>query len=114
MVDSLQDSASVVLITKTIKDVDTTLPQDITENAVELRAVAAIAVGELLINDAKNLSDYTAILAALAIRSALSLRHAPTDKHLRFILDTLLAASDELLRAAGDHLRQRTARPWKN
>src|ERR1019366_7679400 len=42
-----QESQAVVLLIKAIKD-HGTLPHDLKENAVEPRAIAAIAVGELL------------------------------------------------------------------
>ena len=101
-----QESQAVVLIIKAIKD-HGTLPHDLKENAVELRAVAAIAVGELLTQHPKSVSTDEAILAALALRSALSLRPPATEKHIKWMLDTLLDVSDDVLQAAAQFRRKR-------
>jgi hypothetical protein len=101
-----QESQSVVLIIKTIKDRGT-LPHDLKENAVELRAVAAIAIGELLTHQPESVPTDEAVLAALSLRSALSLRPAATEKHIKWMLDTLLNASDDVLRASARNRRKR-------
>ena len=105
-----QESPAVALIIKTIKEKDATLPHDLKENAVELRAVAAIAVGELLTHQPEGVPTDEGVLAALSIRSALSLRPAATEKHIKWAHDTLLNASDEVLQAAA-RLRRKRATP---
>lgn len=102
-----QESPAVALIIKTIKDKDATLPHDLKENAVELRAVAAIAVGELLTQQPEGIPTKEAILASLSVRSALSLRPAATEKYIKWMLDTLLNASDEVLQTAARLRRKR-------
>ena len=102
-----QESPAVALIIKTIKEKDATLPHDLKENAVELRAVAAIAVGELLTHQPDGVPTDEGVFAALSIRSALSLRPAATEKHIKWALDTLLNASDEVLQAAARLRRKR-------
>ena len=101
-----QESQAVVLLIKAIKD-HGTLPHDLKENAVELRAVAAIAVGELLTQHPESVSTDEAVLAALALRAALLLRPATTEKHIKWMLDTLLDASDDVLQAAAQFRRKR-------
>jgi hypothetical protein len=101
-----QESEAVVLLIKAIKD-HGALPHDLKENAVELRAVAAIAVGELLTQHPEGVATNEAVLAALAIRAALSLRPAATEKHIKWMLDTLLDASDDVLQAAARLRRKR-------
>jgi len=101
-----QESQSVVLLIKAIKDRGT-LPQDLKENAVELRAVAAIALGELLTHQPQGIPTDESILAALSFRSALSLRPPATEKHIRWMLDTLLNASDAVLQLAAQLRRKR-------
>jgi hypothetical protein len=101
-----QDSPAVVVLIKAIKDLDATLPQDVKENAVELRAVAGIVVGELLTHQSEGTPTDQAVMAALSLRSALSLRAAATDKHIRWMLATLLEASDKVLPLAARHRRQ--------
>src|SRR4029077_16123088 len=60
-----QESPAVALIIKTVKDKDATLPHDLKENAVELRAVASIAIGELLAQQPEGIPTKQAILASL-------------------------------------------------
>jgi hypothetical protein len=100
-----QESDAVVLIIKAIKDRGT-VPHDLKENALELRAVAAIAVGELLVEQSESGSD-AAVLAALSFKSALSLRPPASEKHLKWVLDKLLSASDDVLETAAQLRRQR-------
>jgi GTPase-associated system helical domain len=102
-----QDAASVATLIKSIKDRDTTLPQDLKENAVELRALAGIVLGELLTNHPKITPTDESVLTALCLNSALSLRPTATEKHVRWVLDTLLAAGDAVLLSAGRLRRKR-------
>src|SRR5438046_8021536 len=74
-----QDSPVIAMLIKAIKDQDAAFPNDLKENATELRAVAAIVIGELLIASIKDGGDDDANLAALAFRSALSLRRQSSD-----------------------------------
>jgi hypothetical protein len=97
-----QDSSSVRLLIKAIKDHDA-LPEDLKENALELRAVAGMAIGELL---EKSSSSDAAILSALAI-SAASLRAVEKDKHIRWMCEVLLAAANKGLQLEATKRRQR-------
>ena len=101
-----QESQAVVLLIKTIKD-HGTLPHDLKENAAELRAIAAIVVGELLTQHPEGVPTNEAVLAALALRAALSLRPASAEKHIKWMLDTLLHASDEILQTVAQSRRKR-------
>jgi hypothetical protein len=83
-----QDSTVVKAVLKSIKDEDTALPVDLKENALELRAVAGIAVGELLEKLSGEPSNRQALVAGLAI-SAAELMPTPTEKHLRWMQETL-------------------------
>jgi hypothetical protein len=102
-----QDSRVVAQLISAIKELDATLPRDLTENAVELRAVAGIVVGELLVQQAKGTPTNHGILAAQALRSALTLSPVVGDKFIRWMLDTLLRSSDEVLHAAAQFRRKR-------
>lgn len=97
-----QDSPGVRLLIKAIKDHDA-LPEDLKENALELRAVAGMAIGELL---EKSSSSDAAILSALAI-SAASLRPVEKDKHIRWMCEVLLAAANKGLQLEAAKRRQR-------
>jgi len=103
-----QESTAVVLLMKVIKDRDATLPHDLKENAIDLRSVAAIALGELLITQSEGSPTAEAILVALSMRSALSSRPAASDKYIRWMLDTLLEASDKVLQLAAQLRRERS------
>ncbi|WP_433972818.1 GTPase-associated system all-helical protein GASH [Tunturiibacter lichenicola] len=87
-----QDSTVVIAILKSIKDEDTAFPVDLKENALELRAVAAIAIGELLEKLTTVPSSKRALLAGLAI-SAAELIPASTEQHVRWMQDTLRASA---------------------
>jgi hypothetical protein len=102
-----QASPAVVLLLKAIKDHDSAVPSDLKENAVELRAVAAIVIGELLTRKSESAYDDEAVVLALALRSALSLRPANKQKHIKWALDRLLSASDDLIKFAGSERRKR-------
>jgi hypothetical protein len=108
-----QESPAIGMLIKAIKDQDAAFPEDLKENAVELRAVAAIVVGEMLTRNLEAQAKGQQILAALSVRSALSLNLRTSDKHLRWALETLLAASDQLLQAAALHRRRRATRALK-
>ena len=102
-----QESQSVGLLIKAIKDRDATLPLDLKENALELRAVASIVVGEIITHQPKGIPTDQAVVAALSLRSALSLRPAASEKYIKWALDTLLSASDETLQVAAGLRRKR-------
>ncbi len=99
-----QTSPSVELLIKSIQKKDATLPNDLTENALEIRALAGIAVGELLANHADTTS---AILASLSLRSALDSRPTATEKHLKWMLEFLLPAADVVTAAQAKARRRR-------
>jgi GTPase-associated system helical domain len=101
-----KESGSVSFLIRSIKNRDATLPHDLTENATELRAVAAIAVGELLTNHPEGSPVDDAVLAALALLSALSSRPNARNKHIRWMLGTLAAASGGVVVAAAHRRRE--------
>ena len=102
-----QDSPVIELLIKAVKDQDAAFPNDLKENATELRAVAAIVIGELLIASIKDGGDDDANLAAGAIKSALSLRPQSSQKHIKWALNELLVAGDQLLNTVALQRRRR-------
>ena len=102
----IQESPAVVVLIKAIKDQDVAFPEDLKENGLELRAVAGIAVGELLEKTSKGKFGSEAILAALSISSA-SLRPAAREKHIRWMNETLLTAADKVLVLEAARRRER-------
>lgn len=102
-----QDSPAIVQVYKSIKDRDATLPFDLKENAMELRAVAGIAIGELLSNE-ETRNSHNAVLTALSIHAALSYRPASNNKYVQWMHETLHKASTRVLGATADSRRLRT------
>lgn len=88
-----QDSPLVRAVVKAVKGSDTAFPEDLTENAMELRAVAAIAIGEILTILATQGANGSSLLAALCLQSALALRPQEKTQHLRAMLEHLADAA---------------------
>lgn len=103
-----QDSEAVTLLIESIKDQDATLPHDLAENALELRAVAAITIGESLTARPAGRLREEAILVAIALKSALSCRPRADNSHIRAMLSTLGSASEKVIATAAQHRRQRS------
>lgn len=103
-----QDSALVQAVLKAVKGPDTAFPEDLSENAMELRSVAGIAVGELLTQQAASPgANGSPVLAALCLRSAFALRGAEKNQHLRAMFEALEAAAQSLSVKAAQLRRQR-------
>jgi hypothetical protein len=100
-----QDSPAVTAIIKTIKDKDTTLPVDLKDNALELQAVTAIALGELLNRKGNGEEKEARLFASLAIQSALSIKPESTKKHIRYVHEILLSHADRVLQVRGKNRR---------
>lgn len=105
----MQESPAVVALIKAVKEQggDATLPEDLKENALELRALAGMIVGELLEKSLKDGVSDQAILAALGI-SAASIRPAAKDKHLEWMRSELLAHAGKVLQQGAAQRRQRS------
>src|SRR6266850_1378012 len=100
-----KDSPAVVAVLKTIKDRDAAIPNDLSENSQELRACAALAVGELLV---KQGSKPEALTGALALRAGMATRPGAKEKHLKGIVEKLSQAAEELITSAASSRRQRS------
>jgi hypothetical protein len=101
-----QDSPAVSAVISAVKEHDAAFPNDLSENAMELRSVAAIAIGELLEQSESSASVRgSAVLAALSLQSALALRAAGTDKHLREMLEILSGAAQKTTISASQQPR---------
>jgi hypothetical protein len=100
------DSAVVKAVLKSIKDEDAAFPVDLKENALELRAVAGMAVGELLEELRDEPSSKLALMAGLAV-SAAELFPTSTEKHIQWVRDTLRASARKGLASQASQHRQR-------
>jgi hypothetical protein len=104
-----QDSAVVQAALKAVKGPDTAFPEDLSENAMELRSVAGIAIGELLVQATNPEAKGSAVLTAWCLRSAFALRGAEKNQHLRAMFKVLEGAAQSLsVRAAQSHRQRNT------
>lgn len=101
-----QESPSVALLIKAIKEEDAAFPSDLKENGLELRAIAGMVIGELLDSSLKSDIRAEAVLTALSI-SAASLRPAASEKHIRWMSDVLGAEADKVLQLGATRRRLR-------
>jgi hypothetical protein len=101
------NSNAVDLIFKTLQAKDSTVPQDLTDNALELRAAAATALGELVTRNPDAHPDQEAILIAATLHSGLNLRPRVKERYLKSMLDELLQASKKTLLRAQQMKRHR-------
>ena len=107
-----QGSPTVQAVVSSIKTHDSAFPQDLTENAVELRAIAAVAIGELLLrneDEADKAPAEEARLVSAIVQSGLHLRPAPKARFVKQLLDELLNASRTVLTHAAEQSRLRVA-----
>jgi hypothetical protein len=86
-----QDSEIVKLAVEAIREHQPAFPQDLSENALELRMLCATTIGEILsLRLQKGIgSDTSSALIASLITSALSIRPLPAEKHLNAVLKEL-------------------------
>lgn len=104
-----QDSLVVQAVIKAVKGPDTAFPENLSENAMELRSVAGMAIGELLTQQASALgANDSSVLAALCLLSAFALRGPEKNQHLRATLEILESAAQNLSAKAAQACRQRT------
>jgi hypothetical protein len=105
-----QDSPAVQSTLKAVKGPDTAFPEDLTENAMELRAVAAIAIGEILAPSATEQgASSNSVLTALCLRSALALRAPEKNQHLRNMAEALASAAESVSASEAQNRRQRSS-----
>jgi len=103
-----QDSSAVGLVFRSLQGKDSTVPQDLTDNALELRAAAATALGEIISRSPDKYPDSTALLVAITFQTGLGIRPRPKERHLKAMLDELDQASRSTLQRAQKMIRQRT------
>lgn len=102
-----QHSRAVGLMISSLKLHDSAFPQDLADNALELRATAAIALGELISRSPGDPPDDSAVFAALLLESGLVSRAYPTERYLKLMLEELGKAAKLTLASADRSRRQR-------
>ncbi|MEN6449163.1 MAG: GTPase-associated system all-helical protein GASH [Thermoguttaceae bacterium] len=94
-----QPASLVPTLVEIIRKHQPAFPQDLSENALDLRACCAVALGEMLIRpDAEKKKE--PVLVASLLLSANSLRPVPSERYLKVVLDGLLTLASELLERA--------------
>lgn len=99
------DSPAVVQLVAAIKAHDTAFPEDLTENALELRACAALALGEIVAAQGKDHPSHSAIGLAAALRSGINARPLPRARYLKQMLEELDGAAARTLQAGAETRR---------
>jgi hypothetical protein len=86
---------------------DPAISENLSENQMELRCIAAITLGELLLKSKGKISK-RGTLAASALVSALYVRRLPKQRYLRAMLEELSALAVDVVETAADARRRRT------
>ncbi len=106
-----QDSPVVQCLVGAIREHESAFPQDLSENALALRACAAIAIGEILVRSGDEAPGPDALVISSVLRSGLGPRPSPKARHLRQVLEELDAAATKVLSSGGLLRRQLVVQP---
>lgn len=98
-------SIPVQTVVEAIRKYQAAFPSDLSENALELRVTCAIALGELLTRDNRS-EEQSPLLAACLLLSGEGVRPAEKRKHLRGVLNELVAEAEKLLEQEAASVRQ--------
>lgn len=103
---SFSDSNAINSIVSSIQEHQQAFPSDITDNALELRVCASIAIGEILTRQGQGSSD-DAILTSAVLISGFGLKAEPQEQYLRAMLSELKDAAHEVSQRAAMEKRER-------
>lgn len=92
-----QDSPDVQSLVKAVRAHESAFPQDLSENDLELRYCASVALGEIMVRNGDQNPDTTALLVASLLRSGLFVRPWPRGNHLKRLLADLGDAAAKVL-----------------
>lgn len=102
-----QESPAVQSLVGAIRTHESAFPQDLSENALELRACASVVLGEVLVRKGDQAPPPDAVLVASVLRSGLGPRPSPKGKYLKQMLDELDATAAKVLASGGIARRRR-------
>jgi hypothetical protein len=102
-------SPAVELIYQSLHAKDSTVPKDLSDNALELRAAAATSIGEILVRNPQSPPSMVALVVASSLLSGLALRTPVKERYVKAVLDELTQAARETLHRAQLLKRRRTA-----
>ena len=101
-----ENSSIVSTLVNAIRNHDSAFPADLSENALELRVIAALALGELLVRSGDQPPSRDSVLLSAVLQSGLGIRPASDEKYLRQMIDEL-SRSAESVRSSGARSRRR-------
>lgn len=102
-----QESPVVESLVDAIRGHDSAFPGDLSENALELRVVAALAIGEILVRNGAAPPNDDAVVIAAVLQSGLGIRTAPNGKYLRQLVDELRTSAEKTRASAALSKRKR-------
>jgi GTPase-associated system helical domain len=102
------EADTIEWLLRILKKHDPAVSENLSENKLELRCIAAITFGELLFRS-KEEPTQGATIAAAAFVSAMNLRPLPTQRYIRAMLEELSKLAQEVLEVAADTRRKRVA-----
>jgi len=97
---------TVEWLLRTLKQHDPAISESLSENELELRCVAAITLGELLLKSKED-PEESATVAAAAFVSATNMRPLPKQHYLREIIEELSGLAIDALETAANACRKR-------
>lgn len=100
-------AATIEWLLRTLKQKDPAVSENLSENQLELRCIAAITLGELLFR-AREDPNKMATVAAAAFVSSMNIRPLPNQRYLRAMLEDLSRLAFGLLEDTADAHRKRT------
>jgi hypothetical protein len=110
---SKAENGTIEWLLRTLKQHDPAVSENLSENKLELRCIAAIVLGELLFQS-KEKPEKRAVGAAAGLVSAMNMRALPRERHLRTVLEELSGLALGVLEMAADARRTRIFRKLKD
>lgn len=104
--DGSSEADTIEWILRTLKQHDPAISESLAENELELRCLAAITLGELLLQSKED-PEKSAKLGASAFVSATNMRPLPTQRHLRTVIEELSELALDVLETSADACRKR-------
>ena len=102
-----QDSSVIQILVDAIKTHESAFPGDLSENALELRACAAMALGEIMTQEDTNPLPPDSLLIASALRAGIGIRPSPEGIYLKQLSQGLDISAAQVLANGGIARRQR-------
>jgi hypothetical protein len=102
---SPSEGPTIEWLLRTLKIHDPAVSENLSENGLELRCIAAITLGELLLRS-KEQPQPNATVAAAAFMSAMNIRPLPTKRYLRAMLEGLAKLALDVIEVSANLRRK--------